>query len=128
MKECKINEYLSVKSEDGKWDIYIDQEKVPENEYNLIYIDIEKNLESNGYFAFDYIPLIEDYNVIDYKGVCHILRMWYQNYYSSLLIFHEAAFPLLEKLYLARDPRAMEVFEDCICSRFNMGEASVVEY
>ncbi|KKN27202.1 hypothetical protein LCGC14_0866970 [marine sediment metagenome] len=123
-----INEYLSVKFEDGKWDIYIDQEKVSKNEYNLINFDIKKSLESNGYLTFDYFHLIKDYNVVEYEGVCRILNAWYQNYYFTLLLFHEASFPLLEKLYLADDPRAVEVFQECIWTRFNMGEPSVVEY
>ena len=129
MKKCKINEYLDVISENGKWDIYIDNKIVPEYEYNIIDIDPSDIINSDGKIvSADDIFLDVEFKKPDFDGVCQILNFWYDHSYSTCLLNKEAAFPLLKILFIEGESLALDAFGKEIRQRLRMGEPNVIRY
>ena len=57
MRECKINEYLSVIEEEQDWEIYIDGEKLNKYEYEFYNIPPDIILNTDEYWSADHYYL-----------------------------------------------------------------------
>ncbi len=140
MKEFEINKYLTLKLENGRTNIYINNKKFQQCKYILINIPI---YASNDY-EFDSIDeYINEYKEIEeitkkkleklppeveFWGHCSNLHYWYLEQYNSNMIHHELAFPLLKALTDAGDPIAKVKFKDEIAKRFGTGYLTVSKY
>jgi len=142
--EFKINEYLTLKLENRKTNIFVNDKifkhckflllDIPINEVNQLNeiesIDeaeerLDRSLESIGRSRrnTDIIP-----PETEFWAHCSNLQVWYENDYDTRLLHRNLAFSLLAKLANAGDPTAKKVFNEEIVKRFLSGHFVVMEY
>lgn len=140
-KEFKINEYITLKLEEGITNIYIKFQlfnqckflllEIPVNEITELYdiesIDeaterLDNSLERNDQ------PAIEIPPVTEFWGHCSNIQVWAENNYDSRLLHRNLAFPLLKALADVGDPIAKHAFKEEIQKRLDSGYPSVVEF
>ena len=141
MIEFKINDYLSLKLEEGKTNIYVNNKLFRQCKYLLlniapnvkeIYEDIKsideaierlnKSLEYRDNKIMDISPEAL------FWGYCSNFQVWYENNYDSCLIHRNLAFPLLKHLTEAGDKLAKKMFKDEIAKRFNTGHLTIIQF
>lgn len=141
MKIFKLNEYLTVKLEDGFTNIYVNDEYFEQCKFLLLEIPKEdlrkfdqiesideaanllsREMENIGPEALDLSPETE------FWGHCSNLQVWIENDYDTRLMHSNLAFPLLKHLTRAGDPKAKRVFKEEIAKRLLSGYPTVVNY
>jgi Leucine-rich repeat (LRR) protein len=134
-----VNEYLSLRLENGKTIIYINEEEFIQCKFLLVNIPLDciddirinSNIDelSNESYELDY----HDYKhkippEVEFWGHCSNLQMWYEYEYDTRLLHRNIAFPLLKKLTEVGDPLAKNIFKEEIVRRFIAGNPIVVTY
>jgi hypothetical protein len=125
--EFIINEFLSLKLENGITMIYVAEEPFHQCKFLLLEIpirditslddiksideaaqELSRSLEPSDEFSrVDLIP-----PDTEFWGHCSNLQAWYENVYNTRLLHSNLAFPLLKKLTEAGDLLARKVFKD----------------
>jgi hypothetical protein len=145
MSEFTINNFITLKLEDGKTNIYVLGEEFIQCKYlfmNIPVQDIEQCDEINsideaakklgkslelgnpeGYHIRKEIP-----PKVEFWGHCSNLQMWTEQDYDTRFIHSNLAFPLLKKLTEVGDPKAEKIFKNEIGKRFEMGPDSVRQF
>jgi len=142
--EFQVNEYLSLRLEDDRTNIYIGGKLFRHCKFLLINIQVDKvgfldELESIDEAAekLDHSlePLREKKQIVytippevEFWGHCSNLQVWYENGYNSRLLHSNLAFPLLRELSRVGDPQAKKIFKEEIAERYNYAIESVREY
>ncbi|HEC39247.1 hypothetical protein LCGC14_0558550 [marine sediment metagenome] len=141
MSEFKVNDYITLKLENGKTEIYLQEERFIQCKYLLINIPIEKyerlgegmsidSAEINLSHALE-IASKSNYRLpheVEFWAHCSNLQVWAENSYNTKLLHRSIAFPLLKKLAKIGDTQARRVFKDEIGIRFSEGNLSVILY
>ncbi|MFX0075707.1 MAG: hypothetical protein ACFE96_09705 [Candidatus Hermodarchaeota archaeon] len=152
MREYKINEFLSLKLEEGRTHIYVNGNKfiqckrlainIPNQDVpmydNIDSIDeaadlYQKYLYQNKIIIGE-LPLIERDHVHDitpeqeFWGHCSNIQTWYEYNYDTRLLHSNLAFYLLKALVDAGDPDAIRVFKKEITERFESGHLNTIIY
>ena len=145
MKEFKINDYISLRLEKDKTNIYINDEKIIQCKYLLLQepgdnsivhdenfpsIDrlaegLDKSLELNDSIG------AQDYRIdseVEFWAHCSNIQVWAENNYDTQMLHANLSFPLLKKLTIAGDPLAKEVFKKEIRKRFKSGDLKVMTF
>ena len=144
MSEFRINDHLSLKLDEGKTIIYMDNERFSQCKYLLLNIHIDK------ISTFDEIQSIDEASVnfnkfldtsqdgtispieippeVEFWGHCSNLQVWVENRYDTRLLHRNLAFPLLNKLAEVGDSLAKVVFKEEIIKRFSSGERTVMQF
>lgn len=139
MKEFIINDFIVVKLENYRTNIYIKGQlfyqcvrllvNIKKNDVKghdeLSSIDeIAENfrLESSAQFKYEISPETE------FWGLCSNLQAWAENNYDTNLLHMSIAFPLLERLNRIGDPIAKSVFKEEIRKRYCTGFAPIVKF
>ena len=144
MTQFQINKYLTLRLEDGKTNIYVDDTKVLQCKYLLLNIpleDVEKYDEVNSIdHAAELLnkdmeieePSREESHSIppetEFWAHSSNLQAWAENNYDTRLLHSNLSFPLLKKLTEAGDPVARKVFKKEIAARFKSGYMPVMVY
>lgn len=147
MKEFRINDYISLKLEGGKTNLYVKGELFDQCKFLLIDIPIESDSSFEDIDSIDKAaeqldkslePHIEinkqirhNYQIppdVEFWGHCSNLQVWYENCYDTRLLHRNMAFPLLKKLTDVGDPLALKVFKEEIILRYLKGIEAVKEY
>lgn len=136
MLEFTINEFITLKLEDDKTNIYILGEEFIQCKYLLMNIpiqDVEQYDEINSIdeaaeklnksleqgkpesFKIDIPPQVE------FWGHCSNLQVWVEQDYDTRFIHSNLAFPLLKKLTEVGDQKARRIFKDEIGKRYEDG-------
>ncbi|MFO8020054.1 MAG: leucine-rich repeat domain-containing protein [Promethearchaeia archaeon] len=136
-----VNDYLSLKLEKGKTNIYINGKKFNQCKFLLLDIPKEKisslqSIDSIDEAAERLDNSLEfrtnsDYKIsskLEFWGHCSNLQAWADNNYDTRILHRNIAFPLLKKLTEAGDPLARRVFKEEIASRLEAGYRSVSLY
>ncbi|MFX0012812.1 MAG: hypothetical protein ACFE9R_21045 [Candidatus Hermodarchaeota archaeon] len=111
MDEFKINQYLTLKLEGNRTNIYVNEELFQQCKFLLLEIPIEK------ISSFDEIESIDEASEkldrsleqpregsprippeTEFWGHCSNMQVWAENDYDTRLLHSNLAFPLLEKL------------------------------
>ena len=138
--EFEVNEYLTLKFEGNKTNIYVKNQLFRQCKFLLLVIPVNRistfdELESideaskklNGTLEYHPNP-----NLIppetEFWGHCSNLQVWYENNYDTRLLHRNIAFPLLKKLTDVGDPKAKRVFKDEIKKRALSGNKTIFEY
>ena len=143
MSEFIINDYIALKLEDGKTNIYVLGELFIQCKYLLMNIpiqDIERYDEINSIdeaaekldkslergnpevFTINILPEVE------FWGHCSNLQVWAEQDYDTRFIHSNLAFPLLKKLTEVGDLKARKIFKNEIGKRFEIGPDSVRQF
>ena len=142
--EFKINKYLSLKLENGKTNIYVNDRIFKNCRFLLLDIPVD---EVEEFYEIESIDEAEEKldhslepigryrhnsNIIppetEFWAHCSNLQVWYENDYDTRLLHRYLAFSLLRKLANAGDLTAKKVFNEEIVKRFLSGHFAVMEY
>lgn len=137
-----INDFLSLKLEEGKTNIYVNNEFFEQSKYLMLNVPIEEPEKFNGIDSTDEVADLlgwdyEGQQGVEYEmyeidprtefwGHCSNLQAWYENDYDTRILHSELAFPLLKKLSDAGDHLARKVFKEEIAKRFESGYPTVI--
>jgi len=145
MLEFTINDFITLKLEDDKTNIYVNGEEFIQCKYLLMNIlvqhielydeinsideaaeKLDKSLDlgdPDGYYFRKEIP-----SEVEFWGHCSNLQVWTEQDYDTRFIHRNLAFPLLKRLTEVGDPKAEKMFKDEIGKRFEKGPDSVRQY
>jgi len=140
--EFVINDYLTLKLEEGNTNIYLKGVLLHLCKFLLLNIPVE-HVEEEEFEEIESIDIIADrlgwtyWNEVriispdpetEFWGHCSSLQAWAENGYDTRLLHSKLAFPLLKKLVDAGDPRAQKAFKEEIVKRIASGYPNVVIY
>ena len=142
MSEFQIHKNLFLRLENGKTNIYINNQKFIHCKFLLLSVNIEElkslnEIESIDEAAEKLDKSLETYDTkkainidpeTEFWAHCSNLQVWYENNYNSKLLHRNLAFPLLKRLTEVGDPIAKKVFKEEIARRFSSGVHSVMLY
>jgi hypothetical protein len=140
MQEFKINEYITLKLEDGKTNIYITNELFRQCKFLLLTIPIKKLEDFDGISSIDEAEEQLDGSMevnktelkilaqTEFWAHCSNMQVWYENNYNTRLLHSNLSFPLLKKLTEVGDPLAKRVYKDEIGMRFASGFVPVIRF
>ena len=134
MSEFKVNEYITLKLEYNKTQIYLLGKRfiqckfllinIPAENHNLLGKEISiDNAEDNLSRSFE-LKIASNYNIspeVEFWAHCSNLQVWAENNYNTKLLHRNIAFPLLRKLTEAGDQMARRVFKEEIAKRMMEG-------
>ena len=120
MNSFKINNFITLKLEDGNTNIYIKNQLYTQCKFLLLEIPVDdskaiEEVDSVDEAAERLDASLEpiDENVenkippeAEFWGHCSNLQVWYENNYNSRLLHRNLAFPLLKRLTNEGDPKA----------------------
>jgi len=140
-KEYIVNQYLKLRLENNKTNIYVNERLLRQCKYLLLDISTDKintydEIESIDEAAEKLDSSMEQGRVHKYSippetefwGHCSNIQAWYENDYATNLLHRNLAFPLLKALVEAGDSLAKKVFKEEIGRRLESGYPSVVLY
>ena len=125
MLEFKINDFITLKLENGLTNIYIKDKKFEFYCDRLVVV-----IQSDNLSNFDDLESIDDLNQDqsslnvsispkeEFWGHCSNLQSWEENEYNTALLHSSLSFPLLKKLTEVGDPIANKFFKNEIGKRF----------
>jgi GTPase SAR1 family protein len=139
--EFSVNEYLTLKVQNNRINIYVKGKLFDQCKYlllNIPYRNMEDydEIESIDEAAEKLNKSMEGFNRVNWEipiesefwGHCSNLQAWYENGYDTRLLHRNLAFPLLKALVDAGDRLAKRVFKEEIALRLESGYPSVVKY
>ncbi|MFX0137277.1 MAG: leucine-rich repeat domain-containing protein, partial [Candidatus Hodarchaeota archaeon] len=141
MKEFKVNEYITLKLEDKKTNIYVNGKLFNQCKFLLLDIPIDKISSFDDIESIDEVAekldksmgmgVVHKYEIapeVQFWGHCSNLQSWYENNYNTKLLHRNLAFPLLKKLTEVGDPIAKRVFKEEVAKRIDSGYHNVIQF
>ncbi len=136
-----VNEYITLKLENKKTNIYIKGRYYGHCKYLLMNIPTEDLVKVNEYSSIDQASenldgtletgKTSDHGIqpgVEFWGHCSNLQAWAEHNYNTNLLHRNLAFSLLKKLQSVGDPIAKKVFKEEIAKRFAVGYENVMNY
>ncbi|MFX1503431.1 MAG: rhomboid family intramembrane serine protease [Promethearchaeota archaeon] len=128
----KINDYITLSSEQNKITVFIQEEKFQEFEYSFIngILNKCKNQLKKINNQCDYIvtKFGKDSFNRDFNNFVNILKFWIRKNYDTEILPYTISFPLLKKLVEIGDIKAKKVFINEILKNLWEGDPLVVKY
>jgi len=141
MNEFIINDFLTLKLEEGKTNIYVNGELFEQCKFLMLNIPVEETEKFDEIDSIDEVADLlgwreEGQEGIEYEirpetefwGHCSNLQAWYENNYDTRLLHSNLTFPLLKHLTHCGDPLAKKVFKEEIAKRIESGYLPVISY
>jgi len=140
LKEFKINEFLSLRLEEGKTFIYVKDVRFDQCKFLLLDISMDQTRSFDEIESIDEAAEKLDRSLevgegsrtippeTEFWGHCSNLQAWYEHEYNTRLLHRNLAFPLLRRLADCGDPLAKKVFKEEIAKRLESGFLPVVLY
>ncbi|MFW9876616.1 MAG: hypothetical protein ACFFG0_26270 [Candidatus Thorarchaeota archaeon] len=135
MKKFQINEFITLKLEGKKTNIYVNKKLFIQCKHLLMDINIKESdlYEDIGSIDNAIENLSNKYEIelppeIEFWGHCSNIQTWVENNYNTDLLEMKIAFPLLKALSDAGDKRARIRLNEEVIRRFNEGDEKVKEY
>ena len=143
MKEFVIDKYLSLKLEDNRTNIYVNDKLFLQCKHLLLNvksgeiidqflrissideaeITLDKSLEGSEERQDSVIA-----PEIEFWAHCSNLQVWAENNYDTRLLHRNLAFPLIHSLAIAGDNKAKHAFKEEIAKRLSSGNENVTEF
>lgn len=138
MLKFRVNDFISLKLENDKTEIYVLGEKFIQCKFLLINIPIESydslgegtsidSTEDNFDHSLE-LSKTSNYNIpleVEFWAHCSNLQIWAENKYNTKLLHRSIAFPLLRKLTEVGDHIARRAFKEEIAVRLEGGDLKV---
>jgi small GTP-binding protein len=134
-----INEYLEIRLENGKSNIYVKGRLFNQCKYLLFNISDENIQDYSDITSIDEVAEKLDRSMerggsnnryisplTEFWGHCSNLQAWYENDYDTRILHRNLAFPLLRALMETGDKQAKRVFKEQLALRLESGHSSVV--
>ena len=140
IEEFKINENLSLKLEEGKTNIYVQDKLFQQCKFLLINIPVEDVNSYDEIQSVDEVAELLDHSLegieeevpippeVEFWGHCSNLQAWVENGYDMRLIHSNLAFPLLKRLTEVGDTRAELALQEEIYKRFASFSPATITY
>lgn len=148
MKEFQVNEFITLKLEAGKINIYVDGGLFHHCKFLLLNIPIKEissfeEIDSVDEAAENLSKVMEErlfswreieaheINIppeVEFWAHCSNLQVWSEYNYDTRLIHSNLAFPLLKRLTEVGDPIAKRVFKEEIAKRLESGYWPVIKF
>ncbi len=141
MKDFTVNDFITLKLEKGKTNIYVDNKLFRQCKYLLLNIPVEKITVFDEIESIDEVaekldksqePFEDKEGIIpletEFWGHCSNLQIWVENNYNTRLLHSNLSFPLLKKLTEVGDPIAKRRFKEEIITRYEEGSESVRKF
>jgi len=141
MKEFKVNDYITLKLDDGRTSIYVNNELFNQCKILMINISIDKISDYDEVLSIDEaaeLPdgsmegrdreLLEITSEAEFWAHCSNLQVWAEYNYDTRLLHSSLSFPLLKKLTEVGDQYAKSVFREEIAKRLESGYWPVIEF
>ncbi len=141
MKEFKVNEYITLKLEDGETNIYIKGDDYPFLQCKYLLVrktvnelkDFLEGIETIDELAEHLDHSLENVEpeLIDiptetrFWAHCSNMQVWAENGYDMRLLHSNLAFPLLKRLMEIGDPLAKKLFKEEVVKRFLKGPEKI---
>ena len=136
--EFKINDFLSLKLENHRTIIYVNNRPFRQCMYLLLNIPVDKIKEYDEIRSIDEAAsklnrkMERNHNLIppetEFWGHCSNIQAWADNNYDTRILHRNLAFPLLKALADAGDPLAKSRFKEEIAIRYATGHPTVVRF
>lgn len=142
VREFKVNQYLSLKLENGKTHLYVNGEEFRQCKYLLLSVPFENAETYNEINSIDEAAESLDQSMegnydkshnkispnTEFWGHCSNIQAWAENDYDTRLLHSNLAFPLLKRLTKVGAPRAKRVFKEEVARRIQENVPSVTKY
>ncbi|MGV9173060.1 MAG: hypothetical protein ACOC35_10890, partial [Promethearchaeia archaeon] len=137
MKEYKINEYIIVKLENGRTNIYVNGKHFRQCKYLAFQLDVNNLSQYDQIRSIDEMEEVDrsgEYNKLnisaedEFWGHCSNLQAWVDNNYNTRILHRNIAFPLLKELNEAGCKEARKVFKEEIVRRYLYEGHNVQEF
>ena len=141
VKEFRINDYLKLKLEGGRTNIYVKERLFRQCMYLLLNIPVNRIEEYDEIESIDEAAEKLDRSMErnfrlsgrispeeEFIGHCSNLQAWAENGYDTRILYRNLAFPLLKRLTEAGDPIANKVFKEEIAIRYASGHPTVTRF
>jgi hypothetical protein len=141
MLKFTINKFLDLRFEDGKTNIYVNNELFRHCKYILLAISVDNYTNTSEINSIDDAVEILSRkseflgsNSLDFNpemvfwAHCSNIQTWYENNYNTCLLHSNLSFPLLKELTKAGDLNARKVFKEEIAKRFNSNNITVIKF
>ncbi|MHA2472116.1 MAG: leucine-rich repeat domain-containing protein [Promethearchaeota archaeon] len=138
IKEFKINQYLKLKLENGRTNIYVKNRMFRQCMYLLLNIPVTQIEDYEEIDSIDEAAekldrgMERDHNIIspeeEFMGHSSNLQVWAESGYDTRILHRNIAFPLLKRLTEVGDPGAKQVFKEEIALRLSSGHPTVINY
>ncbi len=138
MLEFVVNRFITLRLEEGKTNIYINNELFRQCKFLLLEIpriefEYLEEIESIDDAIIKLDKSLEKKEIhisaeTEFWGHCSNLQVWSEYNYNTRLIHSDLAFPLLKKLVEVGDPIAQKVFKEEIAKRLGTRNQNVIEF
>ena len=139
--EFKVNDYITLKLENGQSNIYVGGNIFQQCKYLLLDLRVDNNRDYGDIESIDEAAEVLQNPVearrggaraippeTEFWGHCSNIQAWDKFGYDTRILHRNLAFPLLKTLVDAGDPQARKVFKEEIALRLESGYPSVVLY
>ena len=143
MKEFIVNEYVTLKLEDGKTNIYVKGQLFNQCKFLLLNIPVDKISTFEEIDSIDVAAerldnslegaIMEEGDIsipheTEFWGHCSNLQVWAETNYDTRLLHRTIAFPLLKRLSELGDSVAEVRFKEEVVKRFRSGNLTVINF
>jgi hypothetical protein len=138
VKEFKINQYLKLRLEGGRTNIYVNNRLFRQCVYLLLNIQIDKIEDYDEIESIDEAVVKLDRSMerdhqkiaptTEFWGHCSNIQAWADNEYDTRILHRNLAFPLLKALVDVGDPIANRKFKEEIAIRYATGHPTVIRF
>ncbi|MGV9198944.1 MAG: leucine-rich repeat domain-containing protein [Promethearchaeia archaeon] len=142
IKTFKVNEFLTLKLENRRTNIYVNGKLFTQCKYLLLNIPKDAIPELDFIDSIDEAEEILDGSLegnfsrtrnlisseVEFWAHCSNIQAWEENEYDTRILHRNLAFPLLKRLTEAGDPIARRVFREEIARRLASNHPTVIKY
>lgn len=140
VKEFKINDFLSLKLQNNRTNIYVKNRIFTQCMYLLLNIPVDRIKDYDLIDSIDEAAEVLDRSLEgsrsqhlitpeeEFAGHCSNIQVWAENDYDTRILHRNLAFPLLKRLSDVGDPLAKIKFKEEIALRYSSGHSTVITF
>jgi len=140
VREFKINDFLSLKLQNNRTNIYVKNRIFTQCMYLLLNIPVDRIRDYDIIDSIDEAAEVLDRSLEgsrsqhlitpeeEFVGHCSNIQVWAENDYDTRILHRNLAFPLLKRLSDVGDPLAKKKFKEEIALRYSSGHSTVIMF
>ena len=139
-REFKINDFLTLKLQNNRTNIYVKNRIFTQCMYLLLNIPVDRIRDYDPIDSIDEAAEVLDRSLEgsrsqhlitpeeEFVGHCSNIQVWAENDYDTRILHRNLAFPLLKRLSDVGDPIAKKKFKEEIALRYSSGYSTVIMF